>query len=101
MSPAMAPAMYGPEHFVTALCERRRGEGCYGIANRLRESEDLDARLAVATLQTRGLDAASFYLEEAALTRATRYEYEATGEILHELNADRLAELRRRTGAAA
>ena len=98
MSPAMAPAKYGPKYFVTAFCERYRGEGCHGIANRLRESESLDARLAVAAMQTHGLDAASYYLEEAALTRATRYEFAATGDALADLQRDRLADLRLRTG---
>lgn len=101
MSPAMTPVKYGPEYFVTKYCERYRGEGCYGIANRLRESEDMDARLAVQALQTRGIDDAAYYLEEAALTRATRYEYEATGRALSDLQAERLEELRRRTGRSS
>lgn len=84
--------------FITALVERSRGEGCHGIGNRLREEESLAARLAVEALQT-GRDAA-FFIEEAGRCRAMRYEFAATGDVLSELNAERLEELRRRTGSA-
>ena len=82
------------ERYVADLCERQRGEGCHGIGNQLRREEDLNARLAVQAIQT-GQDP-TFYLEEAGLCRAARYEYQATGDALSELNAERLAELRQR-----
>lgn len=82
------------ERRVADLCERKRGEGCHGIGNQLRREEDLNARLAVQAIQT-GEDP-TFYLEEAGLCRATRYEYAATGNLLSELNTERLEELRRR-----
>lgn len=99
MSPAMAPAAFESQDFVTRYVERNRGAGCSGIANLLREQEALDARLAVQSMQT-GHDA-TWYLEQAARARATRYEFAATGADLEQLYAERLAELRRRTGAAA
>jgi hypothetical protein len=95
----MAPGASYQHDFVTAYCERQRGEGVMAIANRLREEEAMDARLAVKAMQT-GKDP-SFYLTEAGRFRATRYEYQATGDILRDLNAARLIELRRRTGRAA
>jgi hypothetical protein len=82
------------ERYVTGFCERQRGEGCHGVGNLLREEEAMNARLAVQAIQT-GQDP-TFYLEEAGLCRATRYEYQATGNVLSELQAERLAELRRR-----
>jgi hypothetical protein len=82
------------ERYIADFCERQRGEGCHGIGNQLRREEDMNARLAVQAIQT-GQDP-TFYLEEAGLRRATRYEYAATGDALSALQAERLAELRRR-----
>lgn len=82
------------ERYVADFCERQRGEGCHGIGNQLRREEDLNARLAVRAIQT-GQDP-TFYLEEAGLYRATRYEYAATGDALSDLQTERLTELRRR-----
>ena len=82
--------------FVARFCERNRGQGTHGMSNLLSGEESINARLAVKAMQT-GEDP-SFYLEEAGLCRATKYEFKATGDILRDLNAERLVELRRRTG---
>lgn len=71
----------------------------WGKANEATEREQQAAAWGVQDMQRGREDAARFFFELAAKHRAEAQEFRATGDVIQDLCAARLVELRRRVEA--